>query len=184
MSEGQFYNLCLAECTLADEMATFALGQRIEPCLRAGDTIGLEGEMGAGKSVLARGLIKHAMVRSNQPDTDIPSPTYTLVQHYPRIPPLSDEPKDREDMIWHVDLWRIDEPEDVLAFGLDEAMGQEICIIEWVSKLGSFLPPNGLIISLTTSLDNNERNARFLVSTGYEKHWNTVLSHAGLSITG
>ena len=188
MTNSRFYDCCLAECVLDGELATIALGQRIEPWLRAGDLIGLEGEMGAGKSVLARGMIQHAMARDGQSNADIPSPTYTLVQHYSRIPPANDADKQHADkqhadMIWHVDLWRIDDPEDVLAFGLDEAMGQDICIIEWISKIGAYLPPHGLIISLLQSEKSKEshiRTARFMATSSYAARWNTLLSAAGL----
>jgi tRNA threonylcarbamoyladenosine biosynthesis protein TsaE len=183
MTNSRFYDCCLAECVLDGELATIALGQRLEPWLRAGDLIGLEGEMGAGKSVLARGMIQHALARDGQPDADIPSPTYTLVQHYSRIPPANDADKQHADMIWHVDLWRIDDPEDVLAFGLDEAMGQDICIIEWISKLGVYLPPHGLIISLIQSEKSQQsriRTARFMATSSYAARWNTLLSAAGL----
>jgi tRNA threonylcarbamoyladenosine biosynthesis protein TsaE len=180
MTDSQFYNCCLAECDLDGEQETIALGQWLEPWLKAGDLIGLEGEMGAGKSVLARSMIQQALARAGQSDADIPSPTYTLVQHYPRIPPDSGNANQDMDMIWHVDLWRIDDPHDVLAFGLDEAMGQEICIIEWISKLGAFLPPHGMIISLSKTGKSHGRKARFFVTSGYEKRWNALLSAAGL----
>ncbi len=84
-------------------------------------------------------------------------------------------------MIWHVDLWRIDDPHDVLAFGLDEAMGQEICIIEWISKLGALLPPHGMIISVDGNRKSQGRKARFLVTSGYEEALESPsLSAAGL----
>ena len=180
MTDSQFYDCCLAECDLDGEQQTIALGQRLEPWLSAGDLIGLEGEMGAGKSVLARSMIQQALARAGQSDADIPSPTYTLVQHYPRIPPDADDIHQDEETIWHVDLWRIDDPQDILAFGLDEAMGQEICIIEWISKLGALLPPHGMIISLTETEKSQGRKARFLVTSGYEERWKAHLSAAGL----
>ncbi|MBL6783039.1 MAG: tRNA (adenosine(37)-N6)-threonylcarbamoyltransferase complex ATPase subunit type 1 TsaE [Alphaproteobacteria bacterium] len=184
MIAGQLYDICLAECDLEDEQATTDLGKQLEPWLQAGDLIGLEGEMGAGKSVLARGLIRSAMTRSDQPDADIPSPTYTLVQHYPRLSPDANQAsQDELCMIWHVDLWRIDTPEDVLEFGLEEAMaakGDAICVIEWVSKLGAFLPPHGLLISLTGAPTNDHRKARFLVTSGHETYWRNMLTNAGI----
>ena len=181
----QLYDICLAECELEDEQATTALGKQLEPWLDVGDLIGLEGEMGAGKSVLARGLITSAMRRSDQPDADIPSPTYTLVQHYPRLSPDPDQARQDDEpcMIWHVDLWRIDTPEDVLEFGIEEAMaakGDAICVIEWISKLGAFLPPHGLLISLTGAPANDHRKARFLVTSGYESYWRNMLGNAGI----
>jgi tRNA A37 threonylcarbamoyladenosine biosynthesis protein TsaE len=71
----------------------------------------------------------------------------------------------------------------VLAFGLDEAMGQDICIIEWISKLGVYLPPHGLIISLIQSEKSQQsriRTARFMATSSYAARWNTLLSAAGL----
>lgn len=123
---------------LPDEAATDALGERIAPLLRGGDTLLLHGPIGAGKSHLARALIRARLGRME----DIPSPTFTLVQTY------DDDPD-----IWHADLYRLNHPDEVSELGLDEAFAQCICIVEWPDRLGRHLPADALHIRLSASGD-------------------------------
>lgn len=119
---------------LPDEEATSALGIRLAPLLRAGDTVLLEGPIGAGKSHLARALIRARLGRME----DVPSPTFTLVQTY-----------DSDPDIWHADLYRLTHPDEVLELGLDDAFSTAICLVEWPDRLGSHLPPHPLYLSLS-----------------------------------
>ena len=98
----------------ADE--TFELGRRVGETLRPGDIILLRGDLGAGKSVLARGLARGLGI-----DCPMPSPTFTLMQPYEgRIP------------FYHFDLYRLDDPEEFYEAGLDEyAFGNGAAVIEW-----------------------------------------------------
>ena len=98
----------------ADE--TFELGRRIGETLQPGDIILLRGDLGAGKSVLARGLARGLGI-----DCAMPSPTFTLMQPYEgRIP------------FYHFDLYRLDDPEEFYEAGLDEyAFGNGAAVIEW-----------------------------------------------------
>lgn len=120
---------------LPDAAATTALGARIAPLLRAGDTILLSGDIGAGKSCFARGLI-HALIGETE---DVPSPTFTLVQIYDdgRVP------------IWHCDLYRLNGPDGVIELGLDAAFETAICLIEWPDRLGDLAPTGALHLHLT-----------------------------------
>ncbi len=106
---------------LPDEAATARLGALIAAGLRAGDVIYLEGDLGAGKSSLARGLIR-ALTTSGQ---DVPSPTFTLLQTYdtPDFPLL------------HLDLYRLRSPEEAYELGLDEACPPAVLVIEWPDRL-------------------------------------------------
>jgi tRNA threonylcarbamoyladenosine biosynthesis protein TsaE len=107
---------------LPDEAATTALGAALAPLLRRGDVVYLGGGLGMGKSTLARGLIRAL----THPDQDVPSPTFTLVQGY--------ETPDFE--LLHLDLYRIEDPEETLELGLDEALADGVLLIEWPQRLG------------------------------------------------
>jgi len=120
---------------LPDAAATEALGARLGLTLRAGDVLALRGDLGMGKSTLARAAIRAALA---EPELAVPSPTFTLVQSY-------DGP---DCAIWHVDLYRLEGPEDALELGLDEAFAEAATLIEWPDRLGPYLPVDRLDITL------------------------------------
>jgi len=107
---------------LPDEAATIALGAAIAPHLRRGDVVYLTGDLGMGKSTLARGLIRAL----THPDQDVPSPTFTLIQGY-------DTPGFE---LLHLDLYRLEDPEETRELGLDEALHDSVLLIEWPDRLG------------------------------------------------
>lgn len=111
--------------SLEDEAATRALGARLGALLRAGDVVALYGGLGAGKTTLARGLIGALLGEG----TDVPSPTYTLVQTY-------DAPAFT---LWHFDLYRLEQAGDVHELGWDETQSG-VALVEWPDKAGSHLP--------------------------------------------
>lgn len=120
---------------LPDAAATEAFGARLGACLRAGDVVALTGDLGAGKTTLARAAIRAAL---DDPDLAVPSPTFTLVQTY-----------DGETCpIWHVDLYRLDSPEDALELGLEDAFAEAAILIEWPDRLGPYLPQDRLELVL------------------------------------
>ena len=120
---------------LPDLSATETLGALLADGLAAGDVISLSGPLGAGKSALARAIIQAA----NPAETDVPSPTFTLVQTYEigNGTPL-----------WHLDLYRIESPEDAMQLGLDDAFIDAVCLIEWPDRLKKLLPKTNLSIHL------------------------------------
>jgi len=172
------FDVKLAELELAGIDATQALGASLEQHLKTGDVIGLEGEMGAGKSVLARGMIRAGAKRAGVTLDDIPSPTFTLIQYYPR--PADSHGSASESLIWHVDLWRLEQPQEAFDIGLDEGMANAVCVIEWMSKLGSATPKNALQITLTQGRDTDTRQASFHAAATYQDYWRTVLGAAGI----
>jgi len=127
------------EIALPDAAATHALGQRLGAQLGAGDVVCLNGNLGAGKTTLARGAIA-AWTGQNE---DAPSPTYTLVQTY----------EGARGELWHVDLYRLKRPEDAWELGLEDAFSTAACLIEWPERLEGHLPRNRLDIELTPQGD-------------------------------
>ena len=120
---------------ILDEAGLEALGRDIATRLTQGDCVLLEGPLGAGKSTLARALIRAAC---NTPDLDVPSPSYTLVQSYetPRF------------TLHHFDLWRLDGPDALGELGWDEAR-RGVVIVEWPERLATLRPAGSLSIAIS-----------------------------------
>ena len=128
---------------------TAAVAVRLAPHLRPGDCILLTGTLGTGKTHFARALIQKRLSDSELWE-DVPSPTYTLVQTY----------DDRKSEIWHADLYRLTDPNEIIELGLDEAFDTAITLIEWPDRLGSLTPKGALQITLAMDGD-----ARTLTAT-------------------
>src|ERR1700712_1491795 len=128
---------------LADLAATDALGARIAAGLHVGDAVALQGDLGAGKTTLARAILVALGVTEN-----VPSPTFTLVQHYetPRLP------------VRHYDLYRIENPQDMDELGLDEALDEGAALIEWPERALAWLPADRLHVAM--SLKDGARQAK------------------------
>lgn len=122
-----------AETTLASPAATAALGARIAAVLAPGDAVALEGELGAGKSALARAVLKALGV-----DEEVPSPTFTLVQRY----------ETARLTVAHFDLYRVEREEEIDELGLDEALAEGAALIEWPERAGARLPADALHVQL------------------------------------
>lgn len=127
---------------LKDEAATEAFGAWLSPYLRAGDVVLLRGGLGAGKTTCARGLICALLG-----DVEVPSPTYTLVQTY-TVPEFD---------IWHFDLYRLKQQEEVWELGIEEALDDGVCLIEWPERIDSLL--NGTELTVALSAENDRRVA-------------------------
>ncbi len=153
-------SVILKQMELADETATRALGAALAPLLRRGDIIRLEGDLGAGKSTLARGLI--AALTGVE---DAPSPTFTLVETYdgPRF------------ALWHFDLYRLEAPEDVWELGLEDALDGEVALIEWPERIEGLLPAGALTVRLEVA--GAARSAR--LEGGAD--WKARLEGAGIA---
>ncbi|MDP9196680.1 MAG: tRNA (adenosine(37)-N6)-threonylcarbamoyltransferase complex ATPase subunit type 1 TsaE [Pseudomonadota bacterium] len=118
----------------AEETCT-ALAGLIAPFLRVPDVIVLRGDLGMGKTTLARALIRQLV----DLETDVPSPTFTLVQTY-------DTPSGP---LWHFDLYRLSSPHEVEELGWEEALSAAITLVEWPERLGPLLPRDRLDIRLS-----------------------------------
>jgi len=129
---------------LADEAATQALGRRLAALLGPGEAICLSGPLGAGKSTLARALVRALTT----PDEEVPSPTFTLVQFYEtgRFP------------LAHFDLYRLTDPDEAYEIGLDEALDGGAALVEWPQRLEGRLPADRLDIEI--AFEGEGRTAR------------------------
>ena len=137
---------------LDDEAATSSLGAALAGALKAREAICLTGPLGAGKSTLARALIRSLTT----PAEDVPSPTFTLVQFY-----------DGAGLkVAHFDLYRLTSAEEAYEIGLDEALDDGAALIEWPERLEGHLPPDRLDIEIT--IDGDGRHALLTPSGAWE----------------
>ena len=118
---------------LPDLAATEALGTAIASRLRRGDTVLLEGDLGSGKTTLARAILTALGIREN-----VPSPTFTLAQGYAA----------KHLAITHYDLYRLKRPQEMEELGLEEALEDGAVLIEWPERAQGRLPPDALFVRL------------------------------------
>src|SRR5271166_7081049 len=118
-----------------DEATTLDIAAAQAAWLEAGDFIGLTGDLGAGKTTFARGLIR---ALAEAPDVEAPSPTFTLMQVYdaPRGP------------VVHADFYRLRGPRELYNLGWDEAIAGAIAIVEWPERIAPALPPDRLEVNI------------------------------------
>ena len=127
---------------LPDGTATERLGARIAAGLKRGDAIGLEGDLGAGKTTLARAVLRALGVEEN-----VPSPTFTLVQSY----------ETKAFPVRHYDLYRIEAASELDELGLDEALDEGAALIEWPERADGRLPSDMLHVKLQIEGDTSRR---------------------------
>lgn len=125
----------------ADEASTVKLGQILARFAQRGDVFALFGTLGMGKSVLAR-----AFVQELTQAEEVPSPTFTLVQSY--------EAPDFE--IYHFDLYRLKSPEEIFEIGVEEALYDGVCLIEWPERMGGYLPAAAFRVEIKTQGEGRE----------------------------
>jgi tRNA threonylcarbamoyl adenosine modification protein YjeE len=119
---------------LVDEAATLRLGEDLALALRQGDCLALSGDLGAGKSALARAFVRAI---ADDAELEVPSPTFTLVQAYElRI------------QVSHFDLYRLGDAAELTELGFDEALQNGICLVEWPEMAEGELPADRIILRL------------------------------------
>lgn len=147
---------------IAGENAMRALGQRLAGTMSPGDTLCLDGPIGAGKSTLARAFIASRLAEENRVE-DIPSPTFTLVQTY-ELAAVE---------IWHTDLYRLSHADELIELGLFDAFETAIVLIEWPGRLGHLRPERRIECAISVVEDGNARDVTFrFVGDG----WTAALS--------
>ena len=118
---------------------TRRLGERIGKLLRAGDVVLLSGELGAGKTVLAQGIGRGLGVGD-----PIKSSSFVIMNEY----------EGRELRLYHADLYRLEDPEQVAELALDELASAGVLVVEWPERAEAELPPEHLRVSLAYGAAN------------------------------
>lgn len=134
---------------LPDAAATHTLGRLLAPLLRAGDVVALRGDLGAGKTALARGIIQGLLGL----ECAVPSPTFTLVQHYNAPNNL---------LIAHYDWYRVKQPEEVWELGFEDDLVRAITLVEWPERAPACLPRR----ALTVAFQDGQEGGRLLALSG------------------
>jgi len=132
------------------------IGATIGAVLEPGDVVLLSGDLGAGKTTLARAMLKARGLAG-----EAPSPTFAIVQPY--APPETDLP------IAHVDLYRIEEPDELIELGLDDYLHDGALLIEWPERLGGEGWPGAL--DLVISGEGERRVLTATVPPAWEARW-------------
>lgn len=133
------------ELALTTRRRTRQLGAALGAILEPGDVVWLEGELGAGKTFFARGLLRALGVPESIPVT---SPTFALVhEHEGRVP------------IRHLDLYRLGDPDELVELGVDEALRQAVIVVEWGARFRDAIAPRGVEIVLSMPDDGGGRRA-------------------------
>jgi tRNA threonylcarbamoyladenosine biosynthesis protein TsaE len=118
---------------LEGPQSTEAFGARLAAALRPGDVVALSGDLGAGKTTLARGILRGLGFEG-----EVSSPTFPIVQPYEELALP----------VWHVDLYRIEKPAELEELALEEALQDGALLIEWPERLGASLWPHALRLTL------------------------------------
>jgi tRNA threonylcarbamoyladenosine biosynthesis protein TsaE len=141
---------------LADAAATEAVGLALARLVAPGDAIALSGPLGSGKTTLARGLLAGLGLAG-----EAPSPSFAIVQPYG--PPEVRLP------LWHVDLYRIEDPAEAAELGLDDARDEVVLVVEWPERLGRDRWSDALWLELVPERAGRRLTAQ--VPAGWEGRW-------------
>ncbi|WP_297579017.1 tRNA (adenosine(37)-N6)-threonylcarbamoyltransferase complex ATPase subunit type 1 TsaE [Devosia sp.] len=124
----------MTETFLSDDAATARFGAQLATQLVAGDIVSLEGDLGAGKTAMARAIIR---ALADDPTLEVPSPTFAIVQPYdtPRGP------------VWHADLYRLADAAEVDELGLFDDP-EAIILVEWAARVPEVETAASLVVAL------------------------------------
>lgn len=141
--------------TLADEAATAVLAQQLAGVLKAGDVIGLSGDLGAGKTTFVRYLLA-----ALGHEGEVPSPSFAIVQPYEHVMLA----------VSHADLYRIEDPSELDEIGLDSAGDGSVLIVEWPERAGLAAWPDALRLTLDIT-GPEQRRLTAQVPAAWEGRW-------------
>ena len=136
---------------LPDLAATERLAGRVAALAHPGEAVLLTGPLGAGKSAFARAFVRAWL---NDPQAEVPSPTFTLVQPY----------EGARGTVWHCDLYRLGSPDELLELGIDQGMTEAVLLVEWPDRLGAELPVDRL--ELAFEMCQQAQDARLVTMAG------------------
>jgi tRNA threonylcarbamoyladenosine biosynthesis protein TsaE len=139
---------------LRTEEETAAFGAALARVARSSDVITLSGPLGVGKTALARGFLG-----ALGHEGEVPSPSFAIVQPYDELNP----------QVWHVDLYRIEDPSEIEELGLDAA-ADAVLMVEWPERAGAKAWPNALRLSLDVTQDG-DRILTAEVPPSWEGRW-------------
>lgn len=142
---------------LADAAATEAFGRALAAHVGPGDVVALSGQLGAGKTSIARGLLAALGLEG-----EAPSPSFAIVQPY--------DPPEVAFPVLHVDLYRIDEPAEAEELGLDDARGDSLLLVEWPERLAEDYWADALWLTLTIEADGS-RGLTARVPAAWKDRW-------------
>ena len=131
---------------------TLEIGGALASVLTGGDVLCLEGDLGAGKTVVVRGF-----ARARGYEQPVPSPTFTIINPYPEIG------------LCHVDAFRLSGSEELLEAGMDEYLDESwVCAVEWAQKVRSALPARALEVTITFGPRDDDRSVRVRAAGGWD----------------
>jgi tRNA threonylcarbamoyladenosine biosynthesis protein TsaE len=140
---------------IKDEKAMLAFGRKLAAVLKPGDVVTLSGPLSAGKTTLVRGLLS-----ALGQEGEVPSPSFAIVQPYDALSPP----------VWHVDLYRIENPSDLDELGLDDVGGDGVLLVEWPEHAGHNAWPRALALSLEV-MEDGSRALTAEVPGAWESRW-------------
>lgn len=143
--------------TISNEADMLDFGRKLAAVLRPGDVIALNGGLGAGKTTLARGMLAALGL-----EEEAPSPTFAIVQPYEL--PLVRLP------VVHVDLYRLEDPEDVRELGLDDYLIDGVVLMEWPERMGAALWSHSLSIDIAIE-EHGARRLTVQVPEAWKDRW-------------
>ena len=146
-------------CVLKTPEETLAIAAELAGLCEIGDCILLYGDVGVGKTTFARGFIQ-AVAKTSE---EIVSPTFTLVQTYPLT---------SGGMVWHCDLYRLKNKNELFELGLDDAFDSGIILVEWPELMADQMPPNPLSVKLDIS-----GQGRSIIITGNADIWKSRIEN-------
>lgn len=144
---------------LANPAATEAFGALLAALVAPGDVITLSGPLGAGKTSIARGLLAALGLAG-----EAPSPSFAIVQPY-GVPEVGIP-------VLHVDLYRIDDPDEIAELGLDDAASDSVLLVEWPERASGWWP-DALALTLEM-LPDGSRRLTAAVPPGWKARWQQI----------